>query len=49
MRADTAITEDPKPLSPRSRFQAAMILAMAADALSDFCVSVIRRRRFVPR
>ena len=27
------MTEDPIPLSPRSRFRAAMILAMAADAL----------------
>ena len=33
MKADAAITEDPIPLSPRSRFRAAMILAMAADAL----------------
>src|SRR6266568_8055764 len=36
MRADTAITEDPTPLSPRSRFQAAMILAIVADALQIF-------------
>jgi len=28
-----AMSEDPVPFSPRSRFQAAMILAMAADAL----------------
>jgi len=27
------MSEDPVPFSPRSRFQAAMILAMAADAL----------------
>src|SRR5229473_978973 len=33
MKADAAITEDRTPLSPRTRFRAAMILAMAADAL----------------
>jgi len=33
MKADAAMTEDPTPLSPRTRFRAAMILAMAADAL----------------
>jgi hypothetical protein len=33
MNPDAAITEDPSPLSPRSRFRAAMILAIAADAL----------------
>src|SRR5437870_8538213 len=36
MKAATAETEDPNALSPRSRFQAAMILAMAADALQIF-------------
>src|SRR5713101_5824579 len=36
MKAHAAITEDPPPLSPRSRFRAAMILAMAADALQIF-------------
>jgi hypothetical protein len=30
------MTEDPIPLSPRSRFRAALILAMAADALQIF-------------
>src|ERR1700738_1073619 len=30
------MTEDPIPLSPRSRFRAALILAMAADALELF-------------
>ena len=33
MKADATVTEDLLPLSPRSRFQAAMILAVAADAL----------------
>jgi hypothetical protein len=33
MKAGPAMTEDPISLSPRSRFRAAMILAMAADAL----------------
>ena len=36
MKATAVVTEDPTPLSPRSRFQAAMILAMAADALQIF-------------
>src|SRR6266404_5334324 len=36
MKADDAITEDRTPLSPRTRFRAAMILAMAADALQIF-------------
>ena len=36
MKADAAITEDRTPLSPRTRFRAAMILAMAADALQIF-------------
>src|SRR5712692_11188811 len=36
MKADAAMTEDPILLSPRSRFRAAMILAMAADALQIF-------------
>ena len=31
-----AASEDPIPLSPRSRFRAAVILAMAADALQIF-------------
>src|SRR6266542_3330688 len=35
-KADAAIAEGPTPLSPRSRFRAAMILAMAADALQLF-------------
>src|SRR5712691_6317573 len=33
MKADAAITEDRTPLSPRTRFRAAMVLAMMADAL----------------
>src|SRR6266481_6324482 len=36
MKADAAITEDRTPLSPRTRFRAAMILAMAADAVQIF-------------
>src|SRR5437867_10872192 len=36
MKATAVVTEDPIPLSPRTRFQAAMILAMAADALRIF-------------
>src|SRR2546427_11501431 len=36
MKAVPAVTEDPIPLSPRSRFRAAMILAIAADALQIF-------------
>src|SRR5216683_7177194 len=36
MKADAATTEHPTALSPRSRFRAAMILAIAADALQMF-------------
>ena len=36
MKADAATTENPTALSPRSRFRAAMILAIAADALQMF-------------
>src|SRR5947208_16653555 len=36
MKAAPVMTEDPISLSPRSRFRAAMILAMAADALQIF-------------
>jgi hypothetical protein len=36
MKPDAAMTEDPISLSPRTRFRAAMILAMAADALQIF-------------
>jgi hypothetical protein len=36
MKATAVVTDDPNGLSPRSRFQAAMILAMAADALQIF-------------
>src|SRR5947208_17175428 len=36
MKATAVVTEDPISLSPRSRFRAAMILAMAADALQIF-------------
>jgi hypothetical protein len=36
MKEASGLREDPIPLSPRSRFQAAMILAMAADALQIF-------------
>ena len=36
MKATSVVTDEPIRLSPRSRFQAAMILAMAADALQIF-------------
>jgi hypothetical protein len=36
MKATAAVTEDPISLSPRSCFRAAMILAIAADALQIF-------------
>jgi hypothetical protein len=36
MKAAAAVTEGPIPLSLRSRFRAAMILAMTADALQIF-------------
>src|ERR1700730_902045 len=36
MKATEVVTEDPVPLSPRTRFRAALILAMAADALQIF-------------
>ena len=37
MKATAVVTEDPVPLSPRTRFRVALILAMAADAL-QICV-----------
>jgi len=36
MKATVVVTEDPVPLSPRTRFRVALILAMAADALQIF-------------
>ncbi len=36
MKATALVTEDPVPLSPRTRFRVALILAMAADALQNF-------------
>ena len=36
MKATAVVTEDPVPLSPRTRFRLALILAMAADALQIF-------------
>ena len=36
MKTASAISEDAIPLSPRTRFRVAMILAMAADALQIF-------------
>ena len=36
MKTVSAISEDATPLSPRTRFRVAMILAMAADALQIF-------------
>jgi len=36
MKTAAVVTEDPVPLSPRTRFRAALILAMAVDALQIF-------------
>src|SRR3977135_988215 len=36
MKATAVVAEDPIPLAPRTFFRAAMILAMAADALQIF-------------
>jgi hypothetical protein len=36
VKATRVVTDEPLPLSLRSRFQAAMILAIAADALQIF-------------
>jgi hypothetical protein len=36
MKATAVVTEDPVPLSPRTRFRLALILAIAADALQMF-------------
>jgi len=36
VKATSVVTDEPIRLSPRSRFRAAMILAMAADALQIF-------------
>ena len=36
MKATAVVNEDPVPLSPRTRFRVALILAMAADALQIF-------------
>jgi len=42
------MTEDQISLSPRSRFQAAMILAMAADALQIFVFPLFAEGAFSP-
>src|SRR5690348_10634017 len=36
MKAFAVMSDEPIPLSPRTRFRAAMVLAMAADALQIF-------------
>jgi hypothetical protein len=36
MKSTVVVTEDPVPLSPRTRFRVALVLAMAADALQIF-------------
>jgi hypothetical protein len=36
MKATAVVTEDPLPLSPRTRFRVALIVAMVADALQIF-------------
>src|SRR2546428_10495073 len=48
MKAHAAITEDPPPLSPRSRFRAAMILAVAADALQIFVFPLFAKGALSP-
>jgi hypothetical protein len=48
MKAATAETEDSNALSPRSRFQAAMILAIAADALQILVFPLFAEGAFSP-
>src|SRR5207247_8386393 len=48
MKAAPAVTEHPISLSPRSRFRAAMILAMAADALQIFVFPLFAEGAFSP-
>jgi hypothetical protein len=43
-----AVSEDPISLSPRSRFRAAMILAMAADALQILVFPLFAEGAFSP-
>jgi len=48
MSADPTVTEDPILLSPRWRFRAALILAMAADALQIFVLPLFAEGAFSP-
>src|SRR5205809_3341284 len=48
MKAAPAVTEHPISLSPLSRFRAAMILAMAADALQIFVFPLFAEGAFSP-
>src|SRR5262245_59981000 len=48
MKAAPSITEQKATLSPRTRFQGAMILAMAADALQVFVFPLFAEGAFSP-
>jgi hypothetical protein len=48
MSTDATITEDPSILSARWRFRAALILAMAADALQIFVLPLFAEGAFSP-
>jgi hypothetical protein len=48
MKATPAITEDSVPLSPRLHFRAAMVLAMAADALQIFVFPIFAEGALSP-
>ena len=48
MSADPTVTEDPTLLSTRWRFRAALILAMAADALQIFVFPLFAEGAFSP-
>src|ERR1041385_5364793 len=48
MSTDLTVTEDPALLSTRWRFRAALILAMAADALQIFVLPLFAEGAFSP-
>jgi hypothetical protein len=48
MKATAVVTEDQVPLSPRTRFRIALILAMAADALQMFAFSLFAEGALSP-
>src|SRR2546430_14060142 len=48
MKATAVVAEDATPLSPITRFRAAMILAMAADALQIFVFPLFAEGAFSP-